>query len=172
MKNLLTSYTNDNNITMTTVLTLEKHKILLSFLLKGEVDAYVMHEKLTLQRADELWRKSCFELFLADSTQEGYYELNFSPSLAWNFYYLSGYRAEVQEVETLQEPKIEIHQKEGLFEICFELELGEFSLEQFDCYNVATILLTQENERTFWSTKHLSTVPDFHHRENFLEIKR
>lgn len=58
--------------------------------------------------------------------------------------------------------------KENKFKITFELE--GFNFKEFDLYNVACILLTKENERTFWSLKHQLSVPNFHERRNFLKI--
>jgi len=121
-----------------------------------------------LRRGDELWKQTCFELFLAKSTGSDYYELNFSPSFVWNFYYLSEYRAEPSEVEIEKEPKIESCKNSESYKISFEIELKTFD---FDSYNVAAILLPKQGERTFWSVHHYNHVPDFHNRENFLKVK-
>lgn len=171
MQTELTSNNGISNLSISTTLQLQSNRIELRFVIKGGLDEYLFPQKSKQIRANELWKATCFELFLANGQKEDYYELNFSSSLAWNFYYLSAYRAEVQEVELLSEPKIETHIKEDAFQISFELEVEACLLEQFDIYNVTSILLTQENERTFWSEKHLTVVPDFHHRDNFLEIK-
>lgn len=171
MKNNLKSYAYNSEMIINSTFEIKKKSISLSFTLQGELEEYFFEEPRAKKRANELWRTTCFELFLANRENEDYYELNFSSSLAWNFYHLSAYRAEVQEVELLFEPQIEIHIKENVFQVSFEVEVEACFLEQFNLYNVASILLTKENKRTFWSEKHLTAVPDFHHRDNFLEIK-
>ena len=55
-----------------------------------------------LDRADELWRSTCFEFFLGRAGQPGYIELNVSPSGAWNCYTFDDYRAGMQLSEALR----------------------------------------------------------------------
>jgi len=171
MQNKLMSDDEAPNLRITTTVDLAQNSVVLRFLIKGELEGYSFPPEAKQRRANELWKATCFELFLANSKQDEYYELNFSSSLEWNVYYLNTYRADVQEVKLENEPKIEVHSAVDKFEIFFELDLELLSLKDFDIYNVASILLTQENERTFWSVKHENDVPDFHHRGNFLKIK-
>src|ERR1700757_4395609 len=42
--------------------------------------------------ADGLWEHTCFEAFIAAPGVAGYYEFNFSPTLAWAAYQFSDYR--------------------------------------------------------------------------------
>jgi hypothetical protein len=158
-----------DNICVDVVSELSENKLYIAFNINGKLDAYIFPQKSKLKRVDELWKETCFELFLANSKTEEYYELNFSSSLSWNFYHLSGYRNHVSEVKGLAEPKIEIFKKIDEFKITFELELKNFSFEKFDSYNLATILLTKESNRTFWAIKHLKTQPDFHDKKSFLK---
>jgi hypothetical protein len=44
-------------------------------------------------RADGLWQRTCFELFLRRSGDAGYWEFNFSPSGEWAAYQFDDYRA-------------------------------------------------------------------------------
>ena len=43
-------------------------------------------------RADDLWRHTCFEAFIAEPRSAAYCELNFSPSGEWAAYRFAGYR--------------------------------------------------------------------------------
>lgn len=45
------------------------------------------------RRADELWKATCFELFIRPEEGNGYYEFNFAPSGEWAAYRFGGYRA-------------------------------------------------------------------------------
>ena len=48
--------------------------------LKGEIGKIVMPDaKQRPERRDELWKKTCFELFLMERGKTGYREFNFSP---------------------------------------------------------------------------------------------
>lgn len=44
------------------------------------------------RRQDFLWENTCFEAFISTPNQNKYFELNLSPSLAWNLYRFTGYR--------------------------------------------------------------------------------
>jgi len=168
MKNLLNSNNDISNLHIESTLMLKEYKVELSFVIEGALKEYVFSNTVGKKRADELWKATCFELFLANSKKEEYYELNFSSSLAWNFYYLKTYRADVTEVTNVSTPQIELHKTNNSFKITIELELE--NLEEFDICNVACIVLRKNEERTFWSKKHQNSVADFHDRKNFFKI--
>lgn len=62
-------------------------------------------ESEALHRAHNLWTSTCFEAFFAADTSEqpSYFELNLSPSMAWNLYQFSAYRTP----DTLPPPEAE-----------------------------------------------------------------
>ena len=45
-----------------------------------------------IKRQDFLWESTCFEAFISTPNQTPYFELNLSPSLAWNLYRFTNYR--------------------------------------------------------------------------------
>src|SRR5262245_7953921 len=49
------------------------------------------------ERADELWKHTCFEIFLRRADQ-AYAEFNFAPSGQWAAYSFDAYRANMQEL--------------------------------------------------------------------------
>ena len=151
------------DIFITSILDLKADRVTLSFLVEGALENYIFPSPQTSKRANELWKSTCFELFLAHSEKEEYYEFNISPSLAWNCYHLSTYRAEPKEVEILVEPVIKTTKESGCYRLDFELK--GFALTSFDRVNLTAILLTKEGERTFWSLKKMQGSPDFHERE-------
>ena len=169
MKNRLKANNDIANLQIESTLIIKEHKVELSFIIKGALAEYIFSKKVEHKRANELWKATCFELFLANSKKEVYYELNFSSSLAWNFYYLESYRADVVEVTNVFSPQIEVHTTNNSFKTSIELEFE--NIEEFDLCNVACIVLNKNKERTFWSMKHQNSVADFHDRENFFKIK-
>ena len=168
MKKILFPHTPIDDITVSSILNTIGRKLTLTFTVKGDLQNYTFPKEQTIKRANELWKATCFELFLANSKKDEYYELNFSPSLAWNFYYLKYYRAEVQEVEIVAEPTVQIREDKNSYSI--ELTLEGFDFERFDSCNLTAIFLTQEGERTFWSIQPMKESPDFHHRDYFVAL--
>ncbi len=57
-------------------------------------------------RGAELWKHSCFELFVMPGEGPGYCEFNFAPSRQWAAYRFSGYRAGMADLE-IPAPAIE-----------------------------------------------------------------
>ena len=58
-------------------------------------------------RTDELWRTTCFELFIQPEGGEGYFEFNFAPSGQWAAYRFDGYRSGMADLP-LDPPRIEV----------------------------------------------------------------
>ncbi|MEL6862619.1 MAG: hypothetical protein AAGL11_12340, partial [Pseudomonadota bacterium] len=50
------------------------------------------------QRRDELWKQTCFELFVRAPNSEGYLEYNFSPGGDWAAYSFQTYREDMQKI--------------------------------------------------------------------------
>ena len=63
------------------------------FEVEGDLGAIVVPGPAEPQRADGLWRHTCFEVFLARRGAPGYLEFNFAPSGRWAAYAFGGYRA-------------------------------------------------------------------------------
>src|ERR1700756_4658002 len=59
-------------------------------------------------RRDELWRHTCFEVFIRGPAGPAYYELNFSPSTEWAAYRFSGYRNGMSIAGEIAPPRIEV----------------------------------------------------------------
>ena len=53
-------------------------------------------------------------------------------------------------------------------QIDFELECKELDLAKFDQYNLAVILLNNQNEREFWAVHPVGESPDFHDRGRYI----
>jgi hypothetical protein len=69
------------------------------------------------QRADELWKTTCFELFLSVSGQGDYYELNFSPSGNWNAYHFDSYREGMKRESRIETTEIKQELKSDRYEL-------------------------------------------------------
>lgn len=122
----------------------------------GDVERLVLPAAMPAARADELWKTTCFELFIA-AEGESYREYNFSPSSRWAAYEFTGYRnrqgdsAAVVEVEN-------------------SIDSSSFSLSArvvCDIPNPARIGLSAVIEETdgairYWALAFAPGKPDFH----------
>lgn len=146
----------------------------IAFEILGMLNRYIFDPIEPIRRANELWRRSCFELFIALPDSREYWELNIASSGAWNLYHLEDYRSGVTEVFLKSEPEIRIDPTPNRYRLSAVLDITELLLTPSVAVNVAAILLTQNQERTFWAVNHPLHQPDFHAREGFfgMDINR
>ncbi len=117
------------------------------------------------ERADELWRTTCFELFYKEQGHQGYAEFNFSPSAQWAAYAFDGYRAGMRNA-SMNNPGI-FGMKEGSAYILY-VERGP-ALPSCPL-NLALSAVIEESEGTksYWALAHPpGRAPDFHHPDCF-----
>jgi len=114
------------------------------------------------ERADELWRTTWFEAFLA-AADGGYYELNFSPSTEWAVYRFDGYRAGMRPSDDLGAPRIEAQADEGWYEL-----VASFGARP-DATRLALSAVIEEKDgaKSYWALAHPAGGPDFHHAAGF-----
>ena len=124
----------------------------------------VWPEFCALERKDRLWESTCLELFLSSPDDPSYFEINFSPSGAWNSYSFSGYREGMQP-----KPDIELHEfrvdRPG--SIIASFLIGKVSGAAL--LGPATILANIDGRLRYFATKHGET-PDFHDRKHHVLV--
>lgn len=123
------------------------------------------------QRADELWRHTCFEAFITRGDASFYYEFNFAPSSQWAAYRFDGYRSGMTPVELPQPPEIAMQRAEYRLELDAFLHLGSLAELRGNSplrLALAAVIETEEGGLSYWALKHAAGKPDFHHGEGFV----
>lgn len=120
-------------------------------------------------RADELWRHTCFELFLRAGAQDAYYEFNFAPSLRWGAYRFDNYRQGMRVLE-VPAPRMDTRQDARTFEFRCALDLD--GLPDPDAgtnwqLGLTTIIEEACGGLSYWALAHPQGKPDFHHKVSF-----
>ena len=115
------------------------------------------------KRADELWRRTCFEAFWGPPGQERYWELNLSPNAPrWNLYSFDGYRTPEPPRPAgrgrLLEMKVEADCLRCLREPPEAVRGPEMNL---------TAVIQTGREVYHYAIHHPGTKPDFHARAGF-----
>ncbi len=111
-------------------------------------------------RADGLWKSTCLELFIGDADEPSYYELNLSPSGAWNCFSFSDYRTGMAQSDRLSPG---VWQPDSLSLGCQldcipPIETGMFTL------GLSCVLDYGNNQLEYFSLGH-GSKPDFHARD-------
>ena len=112
-------------------------------------------------RADELWKSTCFELFLKPLGGKGYCELNLSPSERWNAYDFDGYREGMRERPFPREPECTMRQ--GSSFAIFDAAIPVAGLPAADCaMGLAAVIEEEGGTLSYWALAHPEGKPDFH----------
>lgn len=127
-------------------------------------------------RADELWKHTCFEAFVAPADAPGYYEFNFSPALDWAIYRFSSYRQAMPLAEIDQAPEIAVRQSDDGLQLKSAVCLGDLAgVGDARSLRIAlTAVIEEKNGRlSYWALRHAPGKPDFHDSLGFtLQVTR
>jgi len=126
------------------------------------------------ERADALWKHTCFEAFVAPAEGTGYHEFNFSPSLDWAIYRFSAYREGMSPAEVGRAPEISVRRRDDGLElqstVCLE-HLAELRGVRRLRIALAAVIEDENGRLSYWGLRHPPGKPDFHHPNGFaLEV--
>lgn len=116
-------------------------------------------------REDELWKRTCGEVFLAGAGT-GYREFNFAPTGRWAAYDFGDYRKAVGDYEPFDIPEINIRTGDTMAVLDAKLHPRET-----DGFTRAALTMVIEEEGghiSYWALAHPGRQPDFHHPDGFI----
>jgi hypothetical protein len=133
----------------------------LRYTIGGDPTAIVWPAKAITGRADDLWRHTCCEVFVA--MDDGYVEYNLSPSGRWASYRFDGPRAGMRDAD---EAAVVVGM-DGAFdqmalEARIELPHGARRL------GLSCVIEHRGGGFSYWALAHPSDKPDFHHPHSFV----
>ena len=112
-------------------------------------------------RADDLWKHTCFEIFVR--TADGYREFNLSPSGQWASYRFDGYREGMaQAAEVADAPLLDAGADHVGLETVIDLPPGARAL------GLSAVIEAADGRISYWALAHPSDKPDFHHPGSFV----
>jgi hypothetical protein len=142
----------------------------ISYRMVGDIGRIVLPPPQPPKRQDELWRRTCCELFLGATDVTDYYEFNFSPSSAWAAYRFSGYRTGMSAAE-VSGPLIAVERNAESMTLGTQVALRECPGLKGD-YRCAIACVVEEHAGgvSYWALQHAPGKPDFHHRSGFVLV--
>lgn len=141
-----------------------------AFRLEGNPAGLRVPAPQTPAPADDLWKHTCFEVFVGTPGEAAYREFNFSPSRQWAAYAFCAYRERDPAVELRVTPDIVFQQDaDGLG---LDVVLPASALPACEPgtslpVGVSAVIETAEGGLAYWALRHAGPVPDFHARESF-----
>lgn len=112
-------------------------------------------------RADNLWRTTCFELFVVAGQGPGYSEFNLSPSEQWAAYHFTAYRDGMSEHPVTPAPVCTLRQ--GRNSAIFDAAIPRPALPAWPWhYGLSAVIEEEGGHMSYWALAHPAEKPDFH----------
>lgn len=149
--------------------------LLISYVLQGDLEHVRVPERQTPRFADDLWRHTCFEMFIRHRGEAAYHELNFSPSGEWTVYAFARYRERVPldagvMLEAI-DPQVTVCRSAGKLELDAVVRLDRLSPRYGDArlaLGLSAVVEDQNGSLSYWALRHPLAKPDFHHPDAFV----
>ena len=111
------------------------------------------------ERADELWRTTCFEAFLRPLGEEAYQEWNFAPSGKWASYQFSAYRENMEPAEVGSDPYIRLEDNFTWWALGATIAIPADTNWEL---GLSAVLEEKDGTKSYWALAHPTEKPDFH----------
>lgn len=135
-------------------------RVTFRYRVRGEVSRIRLPTAHAGERADELWRHTCFEAFIAPPNAERYIELNFAPSTAWAAYTFDQYRIGMKPLPVIRPPTIRLTVQDNLLALDVTAQMR--SLAANWRVGLTAVIETTDGRVTHWAVAHPNAKPDFH----------
>ena len=129
---------------------------------------------ITPERADGLWRHTCFEAFISAYGDDAYYEFNFSPGQQWAAYAFSAYRQAESPTMQLTPPEMRVRISADRLQLAATLmpdTLPKAIHAAVLDIGLSAVIETTGNHpdrHSYWALHHPTERPDFHDRRSFV----
>jgi len=110
-------------------------------------------------RADDLWRTTCFEMFL-DMGEGRYREFNFSPSGRWAAMDFASYRVKLGDAELGDWPETSVERGDVI--VTGAVRVPREALGGASRGALTTVVEEEDGVLSFWAGAHHKDQPDFH----------
>lgn len=147
------------------------NKLSFSYTVAGNIeDIFFPYLITNPTRKDDLWKTTCFEIFIAVKNSPGYWEFNLSPSGEWNAYVMDAYRqVNMREEARVQQMQFAVKKDTECFSLEGELNLSACITEESRIeVGIASVIKINDGRESFWALTHPPAVADFHLRNNFI----
>jgi hypothetical protein len=120
-------------------------------------------------RGDELWKSTCFELFVRPvGGGTAYFEYNFTPAMKWAAYRFSDRRVGMMNVTPEEPPQLWDNKSSGDYTYCVSLRLDKAWAERTLRFAVSAVIEENDGRKSYWALRHGEGPPDFHDPESFV----
>jgi hypothetical protein len=142
----------------------------LRFLLDGRLDRLAIPPLRAPERRAELWRHTCFEVFVRRPGESAYAEFNLSPSGEWAAYRFDAYRSGMRELELVQAPETATRCGDGRLDASLRIAPAPEPWHRAEALHIAVSAVVEgaDGALAYWALAHPAGAPDFHHPAGFV----
>ena len=140
--------------------------LIFSFSLSASAQTVRIPSPAPADRADGLWRTSCFEAFIRGEGDR-YAELNFSPSGQWAAYAFDAYRQSMRNIDVPAHPDIVIDCELGQLSLSASVRMPEEFMRPGAPTGLSAVIEEVDGTKSYWALVHGQGPPDFHHPDCF-----
>jgi hypothetical protein len=142
----------------------------LHYSVSGKTSNLNLPQPVSPARADGLWRRTCFEVFVLALPGVSYFEFHFAPSRQWAAYRFDSYRSGMRELGPVAGPQIEMQAKAASYELRATLASEDPTVLAGDVawrIGVSAVIEEANKRLSYWALAHPHGKPDFHRSDCF-----
>ncbi|HEX6270406.1 MAG TPA: DOMON-like domain-containing protein [Anaerolineales bacterium] len=159
------------DITIKGTITRQNNLLTIHYGLTGKLEQIILPSLcLNPARRDELWKATCFELFLAAKDLPKYWEFNMSPTGDWNVYRMDAYRRiGFREETSIQLLPFQVQKDVESLVVNVAIDLNPIiHADQILEIGITAVIQNRHGSETYWALAHPASQADFHLRESFI----
>ncbi len=141
--------------------------LVLHYIVTGQIADLLLPPLATPARTDELWRHTCFEVFVRASPGTAYYEFNFAPSTQWAAYRFDAYRSGMRAAADISAPRVEVNTTPECYALRASLDLARFPRDGRWRLGLSAVIEETSGRKSYWALAHPPGKADFHHADCF-----
>jgi hypothetical protein len=141
--------------------------LVLHYIVTGQIADLLLPPLATPARTDELWRHTCFEVFVRASPGTAYYEFNFAPSTQWAAYRFDSYRSGMRAAADISAPRVEVNTTPECYALRASLDLARFPRDGRWRLGLSAVIEETSGRKSYWALAHPPGKADFHHADCF-----
>ena len=134
--------------------------------LTGDIGAIAIPDPATASRANNLWERTCFELFIQYQSETGYSEYNFSPSAQWAAYRFAAHRTGRSDIASAH-ADVSVERSGHAFRLHANVILEARAGSGFMDVGLSAIIARNDGRKSHWALAHDQGKPDFHKSDCF-----
>jgi hypothetical protein len=141
--------------------------LVLHYIVTGQIADLLLPPLAAPARTDELWRHTCFEVFVRASPGTAYYEFNFAPSTQWAAYRFDSYRSGMRAAADISAPRVEVNTTPECYALRASLDLARFPRDGRWRLGLSAVIEETGGRKSYWALAHPPGKADFHHADCF-----